>query len=82
MNLFQKSIEYLLPSGLYDKKARPSLKPADEVFGKQKQSDFDRTGRPYHPFFYTFCPKYYEELHVSNLIFYGFNNIKIWVFIQ
>ncbi|XP_030762838.1 28S ribosomal protein S9, mitochondrial [Sitophilus oryzae] len=38
-----EAIEYLFPSGLYDKKARPLMKPPEEVFPQRKAAEFDET---------------------------------------
>ncbi|KAL8575343.1 hypothetical protein ACOMHN_048636 [Nucella lapillus] len=48
-----RAIEYLLPSGLTDKKARPVLKHPYEVFPKRKAAQFGLDGRPFHSMFYT-----------------------------
>jgi len=45
------AIEYLFPSGLYDPKARPLMKPPNEVFPLKKDAEFDQSGRPFHVFF-------------------------------
>jgi len=58
-----KAIEYLLPSGLTDSKARPLLKPPSEIIPQQKEAQFDMEGRPYHSLFYTGKPNYYQTLH-------------------
>ncbi|XP_050548651.1 28S ribosomal protein S9, mitochondrial [Daktulosphaira vitifoliae] len=58
-----EAIEYLFPSGLYDPKARPSMKPPNEVFPSKKDAEFDESGRPYHVFFYTGKPNFYLILH-------------------
>ncbi|CAH1799141.1 unnamed protein product [Owenia fusiformis] len=60
------AIEYLLPSGL-SKQSRPSLKHPEEVFPTKKAAQFDVTGRPYHPFFYTGRPNFYQILHEAAL---------------
>lgn len=66
----QSAIEYLFPSGLYDKKAKPFMKPPEEVFPSRKRIQFDKTGRPFHCFFFTGFPNYYQVCHVSvNKIF-------------
>lgn len=39
------AIEYLFPSGLYEKKARPLMKPPEEVFPQRKAAEFDESGR-------------------------------------
>ncbi|GFS55978.1 28S ribosomal protein S9, mitochondrial [Nephila pilipes] len=58
-----KAIEYLMPSGLYEKKARPMMKPPKELFPKEKAAQFDNSGRPYNSFFYTKKSNYHEALH-------------------
>lgn len=58
-----EAIEYLFPSGLYDKKARPLMKPPEEVFPQRKAAEFDETGRPYHFLFYTGRPNFYQILY-------------------
>lgn len=58
-----KAIQYLFPSGLFEPKARPMMKHPEEVFAKRKDAEFDETGRPFHPFFYTGLPNYYQVLH-------------------
>ncbi|EEC12685.1 28S ribosomal protein S9, putative, partial [Ixodes scapularis] len=58
-----RAIEYLMPSGLYEKKARPLMKPPEEVFPAEKAAQFDYTGRPFHYLFYTTRPNYYGLLH-------------------
>lgn len=64
-----RAVEYLFPSGLYDKKARPSMKPPQEVIPQRKAAEFDETGRPFHNMFYTGRPNYYKLLYevVGNL---------------
>ncbi|CAN7947881.1 unnamed protein product, partial [Ixodes pacificus] len=52
-----------MPSGLYEKKARPLMKPPEEVFPAEKAAQFDYTGRPFHYLFYTTRPNYYGLLH-------------------
>lgn len=58
-----KAIAYLLPSGLYEKKARPLMKPPITMFPKEKAAQFDDSGRPFSPFFYTNYPNYFKALH-------------------
>lgn len=72
---FQRSIEYLFPSGLYDRKARPMMQHPDEIFPSKKAAEFDESGRPFHSMFYTSKPNYYQTLYVS---FYSnfYKNIK------
>jgi small subunit ribosomal protein S9 len=57
-----RSIEYLFPSGLAAE-ARPMMKPPEEVFPRQKEAEFDVEGRPFHPFFYTLKPHFYEAVY-------------------
>ncbi|XP_018331834.1 28S ribosomal protein S9, mitochondrial [Agrilus planipennis] len=67
-----RAIEYLFPSGLYEKRARPIMKPPEEVFPKRKAAEFDETGRPHHFLFYTGKSNYFNLLydiveHINNL---------------
>ncbi|KAH1002756.1 hypothetical protein HUJ04_008813 [Dendroctonus ponderosae] len=57
------AIEYLFPSGLYQKHARPIMKPPEEVFPQRKAAEFDETGRPYHFLFYTGRSNFYQVLY-------------------
>ncbi|KAK9700481.1 hypothetical protein QE152_g31195 [Popillia japonica] len=57
------AIEYLFPSGLYEKKARPHMRPPEEVFPQRKAAEFDETGRPHHFLFYTGNPNFYKLLY-------------------
>uniref|UniRef100_A0A0P4WJR0 Small ribosomal subunit protein uS9m n=2 Tax=Scylla olivacea TaxID=85551 RepID=A0A0P4WJR0_SCYOL len=57
------AIQYLLPSGLFEPTARPAMKHPSEVFIKKKAAEFDISGRPFHTFFYTGYPAYYQALH-------------------
>ncbi|CAH0545876.1 unnamed protein product [Brassicogethes aeneus] len=57
------AIEYLFPSGLFEKKARPMMKPPEEVFPQRKAAEFDETGRPHHFLFYTGKASFYQVLH-------------------
>jgi len=61
----QEAIRYLFPSGLYEPKARPMMKPPEEIYPKQKAAQFDGNGRPHHPFFYTTKQQFYYLLFVS-----------------
>uniref|UniRef100_A0ABD2WLC1 28S ribosomal protein S9, mitochondrial n=1 Tax=Trichogramma kaykai TaxID=54128 RepID=A0ABD2WLC1_9HYME len=58
-----RAIEYLFPSGLFDKAARPIMKPPEEIFPPKKAAEFDLNGRPFHFLFYTTRPQYYEMLY-------------------
>ncbi|KAL3284398.1 hypothetical protein HHI36_018560 [Cryptolaemus montrouzieri] len=57
------AIAYLFPSGIYDKKARPVMKPPEEIFPQRKAAEFDKSGRPFHYLFYTSRPNFYQLLH-------------------
>ena len=63
--VIQRAIEYLFPTGIFDKKARPKMRPPAEVFPQQKEAQFDATGRPFHTLFYTLKPNFYVTLYVS-----------------
>ncbi|XP_063709143.1 small ribosomal subunit protein uS9m [Culicoides brevitarsis] len=58
-----RAIQYLFPSGLFSKKARPLMKPPEAVFPKRKAAEFDESGRPHHPFFYTGKPNFYKLMY-------------------
>ncbi|XP_014242600.1 28S ribosomal protein S9, mitochondrial-like isoform X2 [Cimex lectularius] len=58
-----EAIEYLFPSGLFEPKARPFLKPPHLVFPPKKDAEFDTSGRPYHFLFYTGKPNFYSIMH-------------------
>ncbi|XP_050717889.1 28S ribosomal protein S9, mitochondrial-like [Eriocheir sinensis] len=58
-----EAIAYLLPSGLFEPRARPAMKHPSEVFPKKKAAEFDISGRPFHHLFYTGIPSYYQALH-------------------
>ncbi|KAL3194154.1 hypothetical protein MRX96_016295 [Rhipicephalus microplus] len=58
-----RAIQYLMPSGLHEPKARPIMKPPEDVFPREKAAQFDYSGRPFHYLFYTTKPHYYGVLH-------------------
>lgn len=60
---FQKAIAYLLPSGLYEPRARPMMKPPEDVFPREKAAEFDYSGRPFNYLFYTGKANFYCLLH-------------------
>lgn len=64
---FQEAIEYLFPSGIFEKKARPMMKTPKEIFPPKKDAQFDESGRPFHFLFYTGKPNFYSLLHVSTV---------------
>lgn len=55
-----KAIEYLLPSGLFIRKARPFLKHPDAYYPKSKLAAFNKDGRPLSHLFYTGQPELYQ----------------------
>lgn len=57
-----KATDYLFPSGLFDKRARPMMKHPDLLYKAQKDAQFDAEGRPHHHLFYTIKPNYYGAL--------------------
>ncbi|KAJ8253503.1 hypothetical protein GJAV_G00213860 [Gymnothorax javanicus] len=58
-----RSIAYLFPSGLFEKKARPLMKHPDLIFPKQRALQWDQDGRPFHYLFYTGKQAYYSLMH-------------------
>ncbi|THD24218.1 Mitochondrial ribosomal protein S9 [Fasciola hepatica] len=58
-----QSIAYLFPSGLFSLKARPKLKPPEEIFPKEKELQCDSAGRPLHSLFYTRYPHFYSVMN-------------------
>lgn len=61
-----RAIEYLLPSGVFDKKARPMMKNPYEIFPKRKAAQFGLDGRPHHWLYFTTKPQYYNILYDVN----------------
>ncbi|CEF66197.1 28S ribosomal protein S9, mitochondrial [Strongyloides ratti] len=57
-----RSIEYLFPSSLHDKKARPVMKSPELLLPKFHKLDFDDEGRPADSHFFTLKPKFYRLL--------------------
>ena len=52
------------------------MKPPEEVFPLQKATEFDYSGRPFHPFFYTNKPQYTQLMyemaeHIGNITSFG-----------
>jgi hypothetical protein len=54
-----------MPSGLFSKRARPLMRPPQEIYPKKKEAQFDAEGRPFSSFFYTSQPNFYETSYVS-----------------
>lgn len=59
------AIAYLFPSGVFDRKARPIMKPPEQIFPKRKAAEFDENGRPHHSMFFTGRPNFFKLLFVS-----------------
>ncbi|KAK1327705.1 hypothetical protein QTO34_012850 [Cnephaeus nilssonii] len=60
---FQRAIAYLFPSGLFEKRARPIMKHPEQIFPKQKATQWGEDGRPFHYLFYTGKQSYYSLMH-------------------
>ncbi|XP_061533719.1 28S ribosomal protein S9, mitochondrial isoform X2 [Phycodurus eques] len=58
-----RSIAYLFPSGLFEKKARPLMKHPEEIFPKQRAVQWGVDRRPFHFLFYTGKQAYYTLMH-------------------
>ncbi|XGW15029.1 hypothetical protein V3C99_000924 [Haemonchus contortus] len=56
------AICYLFPSGLFDLKARPVMRPPDEIMPKFRSLSFDEEGRPKDSRFFTLYPRFYKLL--------------------
>ncbi|MFH4979327.1 hypothetical protein AB6A40_006036 [Gnathostoma spinigerum] len=57
-----RCIEYLFPSGLTDLKARPVMKPPEEILPKFRKYSFDEEGRPTDSLFFTLKYKFHRLL--------------------
>ncbi|XP_026494376.2 small ribosomal subunit protein uS9m [Vanessa tameamea] len=71
-----RAVEYLFPSGIYDRAARPLMKPPEEVFPARKAAEFDEAGWPHHFLFYTGKPNFFKLLYditenIQDLYKYG-----------
>uniref|UniRef100_A0A8D8ZFL7 Small ribosomal subunit protein uS9m n=1 Tax=Cacopsylla melanoneura TaxID=428564 RepID=A0A8D8ZFL7_9HEMI len=71
-----KAIAYLMPSGLYDKKAHPFMRDPMEVFPPKKEAEFDNLGRPHHFLFYTGKPNLYQLFHNTNEMIRKLNQME------
>uniref|UniRef100_UPI003AB041D4 small ribosomal subunit protein uS9m isoform X1 n=1 Tax=Centroberyx gerrardi TaxID=166262 RepID=UPI003AB041D4 len=58
-----RSIAYLFPSGLFEKRARPLMKHPEEIFPRQRAVQWGADGRPFHFLFYTGKQSYYSLMH-------------------
>ncbi|XP_065837590.1 small ribosomal subunit protein uS9m-like [Oscarella lobularis] len=62
----EDAIKYLLPTSLYAKDARPTMKHPFEVFPKRKEALFGPDGRPKAAGFYTGSPAYQDFIYDLN----------------
>ncbi|CAL8390180.1 unnamed protein product [Boreogadus saida] len=58
-----RSIAYLFPSGLFEKRSRPLMKHPEEIFPRQRAVQWGEDGRPFHFLFYTGKQSYYSLMH-------------------
>nr|KAF6448055.1 mitochondrial ribosomal protein S9 [Rousettus aegyptiacus] len=58
-----RAIAYLFPSGLFEKRARPIMKHPEQIFPKQRATQWGEDGRPFHFLFYTGKQSYYSLMH-------------------
>ncbi|KAM6892704.1 small ribosomal subunit protein uS9m [Lycodopsis pacificus] len=58
-----RSIAYLFPSGLFEKKAQPLMKHPEEIFPRQRAVQWGEDGRPFHFLFYTGKQSYFSLMH-------------------
>ncbi|XP_075897717.1 small ribosomal subunit protein uS9m isoform X1 [Nelusetta ayraudi] len=58
-----RSIAYLFPSGLFEKRARPHMKHPDQIFPRQRAVQWGEDRRPFHFLFYTGKQSYYSLMH-------------------
>lgn len=58
-----RSISYLFPSGLFEKRSRPLMKPPAEIFPRQRVVQWGEDRRPFHFLFYTGKQAYYSLMH-------------------
>ncbi|KAK0154440.1 28S ribosomal protein S9, mitochondrial [Merluccius polli] len=58
-----RSIAYLFPSSLFEKRSRPLMKHPEEIFPKQRAVQWGEDGRPFHFLFYTGKQSYYSLMH-------------------
>ncbi|XP_038059423.1 28S ribosomal protein S9, mitochondrial-like isoform X2 [Patiria miniata] len=61
-----RSIRYLFPSGLFEKRARPLMQPPTDYYPPQKAAQFASDGRPFDTLFYTGKPNYYNLMHETH----------------
>ena len=58
-----------MPSGLFDHRARPRMRPPKEIYPTIKDAQFAPDGRPFHSLFYTGRANFYDASFVSFILF-------------
>ncbi|XP_022293649.2 small ribosomal subunit protein uS9m-like [Crassostrea virginica] len=57
-----EAIQYLFPSGLFDKSSRPKFKHPKDILPTQFEFPFDKSGRPHHYQYFTLLPNYFGAM--------------------
>nr|VZI50638.1 unnamed protein product [Spirometra erinaceieuropaei] len=68
-----EAVRYFFPSALGSLRARPKLKPPEEIYPEKKKIQFDKTGRPFHDLYYTGKPAFYELMHKATCLYEDLN---------
>lgn len=67
-----------MPSGLFEPRARPIMKPPEQLYPKQKEAQFNIEGRPNHALFYTTRHNFYQICYVIyKFVILSFLNINL-----
>lgn len=53
-----------MPSGVFDRRARPRMLPPSEIYPSIKKAQFQADGRPFHSLFYTGKANFYQACFV------------------
>ncbi|CAD5220982.1 unnamed protein product [Bursaphelenchus xylophilus] len=69
-----RAVEYLFPSGLTCERARPVMKPPEDIMVKFNKFSFDDEGRPSDHLFFTLRPRFYGLLSDIGLKTQRLNN--------
>lgn len=72
----KNSVAYLLPSGIFDTKARPFMKHPNEYFPRTELAAFSSNGRPIDSMFYTRAPKFHQLMHDMTKKFLDLNKLE------
>lgn len=62
-----EAIQYLFPTGLFDPKVKPVMKPPEEIFPPIITVELNADQRPADSLFFTARPKFYRILSVCPL---------------